>query len=165
MLVVRDVMPSPEISASRLVISSVMPSAKYSSSGSPRFSNGSTAMVGRASAGDVFVRTIIIPIATMAASATVLTAAGITGIRRFEDATIVAAEVVAPGASRAARNSAAVAYLAAGTRARARASAESISAGTVSRVSRIVGMGSVNRLAMIACAVGPACGASPANIS
>ena len=44
----RETRPRPLTAPRRLVISSVMPAAKYSSSAGPRFSNGSTAMtVGR----------------------------------------------------------------------------------------------------------------------
>ena len=43
----REATRSPDRPASRLVISSVSPSAKYWSSADPRFLNGSTAMVRR----------------------------------------------------------------------------------------------------------------------
>src|SRR5207244_3667222 len=45
MLLVREITPRSCTPASRLVISSVSPSAKYSSSARPRFSNGSTASI------------------------------------------------------------------------------------------------------------------------
>ena len=47
MALVREMTPRPSKAASRLIISYVMPSAKYSSSGAPRFSNGSTAIIFR----------------------------------------------------------------------------------------------------------------------
>ena len=67
--------------------------------------------------------------------------------------------------SSAAPNSAAVANRSAGVRASARWSARSTLSGTASRACRIGRAVSVNRRAIIACAVGAANGVSPASIS
>ena len=79
----------------------------------------------------------------------------------------VAAAVVTPDAvtCSAWANCAAVANRSAGTGARAFRIASSTAGGTVGRAARTLGGGSVSRLAMIAWAVGPVNGASPASIS
>jgi hypothetical protein len=61
--------------------------------------------------------------------------------------------------------SAAPAKRSAGTRASARWIAASIASGTACRCSRTLGGASVSRRAIIACAVGPVNGVSPASIS
>ena len=59
----------------------------------------------------------------------------------------------------------AVAKRSAATGASARWIAWSTPSGTLGRTRRTLGTGSISRLAMIACAVGPVYGASPASIS
>ena len=138
--------------ARRLLISSLIPSAKAPSAESPTLSNGSTAMrIGPATFG--------VGRALRAAKRAPTTR------RNASDATRrrprrLGGRVVAPGCND--RPSCdAVANRSAGVRASARATAASTLSGTSGRTTR-TGVGTVlNRLAMIACAVGPVNGGSP----
>ncbi len=118
-----------------LMISSVMPSAKYSFSGSAlMFLNGSTPMAAGAAAADSL-------------------------LARCDP--VIAARPMSRSAS---ANSAAVGYRSTGVRASARVTAASTASGT-SRVVRTLGIGDTNRLAMMACGVMPVKGGSPVSIS
>ena len=118
------------------MISSVIPSLKYSFSGSAlMFVSGRTAMALAAGAG-------VRPAATVAW-------AGAADPLTWRSAST---------------NCAAVGNRSTGVLARARVSASSTASGT-SRVTRTLGMGEMNRLAMMAWAVAPVKGGSPVSIS
>jgi hypothetical protein len=153
--------------------SSVMPSAKYASSGRPKFSNGSTAnrtgLAAAASApggvptsapasdaGCVRRHANTPPALTAIANASASKAAGDTRRRRSAG--------VAAGPS-ACANAAAVGKRSAGLLARARARADRTCGGTPSRSTPTSGAGVAKRLAMTACGVAPVKGGSPASIS
>ena len=128
---------TPGTLASALMISSVIPSLKYSFSGSAlMLANGSTAIAFGAACSSG-------PPAACAAG------------RCRRRATM---------ARSASANSAAVGKRSTGVRASARVTASSTASGT-SRVARTLGIGETNRLAMIACGVGPVNGGSPVSIS
>ena len=134
---VREATCMPGTLARALMISSVIPSLKYSFSGSAlMFASGRTAMA-------------------LAAGAGVRPAA--TGRLRPGWPT----PLIWRSAS---TNCAAVANRSTGVLARARVSASSTASGT-SRVTRTLGMGEMNRLAMMAWAVAPVKGGSPVSIS
>jgi len=134
---VREATWMPGTLASALMISSVMPSLKYSFSGSAlRLASGSTAMALRAGeAGGVRTATVPCPDEPMPFSW-----------------------------RRASTNAPAVAKRSTGVLASARDSTSSTASGT-SRVIRTLGTGETNRLAITACAVAPVKGGSPVSIS
>ena len=165
---------SPPRVASLPRTSSVMPSAKYSSVESPRFSKGRTARrrvvpgpVGSAprwerSQPNSTPRPSRKPSPRRSAGRRDSGTAG-REIVGAAGATDVGAAV--PDSSSARANSAAVANRSAGDFARARAVAPATPSGTVSRTSRSGRGDSSIRRAIIACAVGAVKGGSPASIS
>ena len=157
-------------------IASVTPSAKYSWSAPPRFSNGSTAttrLPSAPAAGARWLRCqISIPIvAVTSRPSTNASAAGTRcggraagGDAAGSVATVVSVRGASPGSS-ARTKSAADANRSAGTRASALATARSTGSGTLGRCWRTGGASSSTRRASSACAVAPVKGGSPASIS
>jgi hypothetical protein len=157
---VREMTPSVGIMARRLVISSVMPSAKYPSPGAPRLSNGSTAIRG-ASFDPVSYRWR--PSAKRKAVAATAPTPKSAAARRREVGSSDRGDALA--ASTAALNSCAVVKRSFGSFASARVSACSTVSGTSGRRERIAGRLASTCCAITACGVGPVNGGAPFSIS
>ena len=163
---VREMTRRPESPASRLVSSSVSPSAKYWSAPGPRFLSGSTTSTLLPGTPGVAGAERIARTPRMPATAIASTVSDATSQRRraecrgrgvASDTSSLAFKARAKAAADSNRSS--------GCRASARVRARSIASGTSARTDRTDGGGSVSRRAMMLRALGPVMGGVPATAS